>query len=67
MKLIMICKNIKQQKGTEDMNNKTKIGLAIAGLLLLMWWFRFDTHCGTHCVSYDRFMGKWVIPVYEAK
>jgi hypothetical protein len=49
-----------------DMSNKQKIALTITGLLVLAWWFRYDTTCGggynIACVAYDRFTGKWIFP-----
>lgn len=32
-----------------------------AVVLILMWWFRYDTNCGNFCVTYDRFTGEWFI------
>jgi len=49
-----------------NLNSKHYIALAIF-LFTLAWWFRYDTNCGGNygvaCVSYDRFTGKWIIPV----
>jgi len=52
------------------LNSKHYIFLAIF-LIIFAWCFRYDTHCGGNygvaCVSYDRFTGKWIIPVKEAQ
>jgi hypothetical protein len=46
---------------------KLKIASVLIFLLILGWWFRYDTHCGgTHtlaCISYDRFTGQWFFPI----
>lgn len=51
--------------------SKRRYTLLIFVLFVLAWWFRYDTNCGGNygvaCVSYDRFTGKWIIPVKEAQ
>lgn len=53
-----------------DMNKKNYAVIAIA-LLILAWWFKYDTHCGGNasvsCVAYDRFTGQWILPVQKVK
>ncbi len=51
-----------------DMSKKN-YAVIVAVLLLLAWWFRYDTHCGGNygisCVAYDRITGQWIIPSEE--
>jgi hypothetical protein len=50
---------------------KLKIAGALIALLILGWWFRYDTHCGGSysiaCVSYDRFTGQWIVPAEKVE
>jgi hypothetical protein len=47
------------------MNNKTTIVAALIMIMVLAWWFRYDTNCGgPHaCITYDRFTGQWFFSI----
>ena len=56
-----------------ELKPKHYIALLIT-LLILGWWFRYDTHCGgaaegygIPCISYDRFTGTWIYPQDHVK
>jgi hypothetical protein len=51
--------------------NKYNMFIAVIAMLILAWWFRYDTHCGGEasisCVAYDRFTSRWVFPAMLAR
>jgi hypothetical protein len=52
------------------LDKRDYIAIAIF-ILLILWWFRYDTHCnssnGSACVAYDRFTGQWISPIIEIR
>lgn len=50
------------------MSKTQKVFSVLTLLIIMAWWFRFDTNCSSdNCVAFDRFTGRFIITDRQAR